>query len=366
MAALYALTWIASLRFSFGPTQLHHVGFKNLQGASNRDDDRIKNRTLGFEKIIAIGLPERSDKRDALSLMASLSNVDIDWVDGVKMSAMSAKSAPFGINFTAMEDNFLASWRSHMNAIRQIVESGVSSALIMEDDMDWDAHVKTQLTGVAHGVHHVLNEQSGRLHSPYGDTWDLLWLGHCGEPFPETLEENAGLDDEAKEKMSSKYLIHDDWTVPPYENVSHLVDWTAFPAGTRVIHRTAAPICSFAYAITQRAARKILYSLSVDGLHMAFDNSLAQLCRDSAYDMGRDTDTSYKLQCVSVNPTIMFHHRPKGSVTGDSDIQSYGGDGSMRDQGYTEAVKWSMRLNLKNMLLGKALEPQMGPGLEDQ
>lgn len=119
MAALYALTWIASLRFSFGPAQLHHVGFKNLQGASsNRDDDRIQNRTLGFEKIIAIGLPERSDKRDALSLMASLSNVDIDWVDGVKMSALSAKSAPFGINFTAMGDNFLASWRSHMNAIR--------------------------------------------------------------------------------------------------------------------------------------------------------------------------------------------------------------------------------------------------------
>lgn len=231
--------------------------------------------------------------------------------------------------------------------------------------MDWDAHVKTQLTGVAHGVHHVLSEKPGRLHSPYGDTWDLLWLGHCGEPFPETLEENAGLDEAAREKMSGKYLIHDDWTVPPYENVSHLVDWTAFPAGTRVIHRTAAPICSFAYAITQRAARKILYSLSVDGLHMAFDNSLAQLCRDSAYDMGRDIETSYKMQCISVNPTIMFHHRPKGSVTGDSDIQSYGSDGSMREQGYTEAVKWSMRLNLKNILLGKALEPQMGQGFQN-
>lgn len=119
LAALYALIWLASLRFSFGPKQLHHVRFENLYGASNQDDDRIKNRTLGFEKIIAIGLPERSDKRDALSLMASLSNVDIDWIDGVKMSALSAKSAPFGINFTAMEDNFLASWRSHMNAIRR-------------------------------------------------------------------------------------------------------------------------------------------------------------------------------------------------------------------------------------------------------
>lgn len=83
------------------------------------DFGRVANRTLGFEKVIAIGLPERSDKRDALDLMASLSGFDVDWVDGVKSSAIPAKAVPFGIDVSKVQDNFLGSWRGHMDAIRQ-------------------------------------------------------------------------------------------------------------------------------------------------------------------------------------------------------------------------------------------------------
>lgn len=224
--------------------------------------------------------------------------------------------------------------------------------------MDWDVHLKSQLNHVAHGARHIFNESSPLPNSPYGDTWELLWLGHCGEPFPETLEENSGLPEEAKAKMSTKYVINNDDTVPPYSQVSHLVDWSAYPPHTRLVHMTAAPICSFAYAISQSAAKKLLFALSVDGLQMAFDNSLAQLCRDAMYDIGRERDTGYGLKCLSVNPTIMFHHKARGRVAGDSDIQSYGHDGSVRDKGITESIKWSMRLNIKNILTNQPLQPQ--------
>lgn len=34
---------------------------------ADTDIDLVGNQTLGFEKVFAIGLPERSDKRDALT-----------------------------------------------------------------------------------------------------------------------------------------------------------------------------------------------------------------------------------------------------------------------------------------------------------
>lgn len=235
-----------------------------------------------------------------------------------------------------------------------IVKSGVSSALIMEDDMDWDINIKRQLRDVARGSRQIFFDGKPVPSSPYGDDWDILWLGHCGEPFPETLEEHVGLEPELKDRISDKYIIKNDDTVPPYSEVSRLVDWSDFAPGTRVIHRSGAPICSFAYAVSQRAAKKLLYALSVNGLHMAFDNSLAQLCRDAAFDLTREKDDGYGMKCVSVNPTLMFHHRPKGRISGDSDIQSYGEDGGIREKGVTESIKWSMRLNLYNVIMGKA------------
>ena len=52
----------------------------------------LPSRTLGrtllttdqFEKILALGLPERSDRRDTLTLMSSYQNVKLEWMDAVK------------------------------------------------------------------------------------------------------------------------------------------------------------------------------------------------------------------------------------------------------------------------------------------
>ncbi|UKZ49500.1 hypothetical protein TrVGV298_003747 [Trichoderma virens] len=373
----YMVTLIAVDEFFFGANRIiintipiERVGTQGQSIAHTENEDleslesapldfeRVTNKTLGFEKVIAIGLPERSDKRDALELMASLTGFDIEWVDGVRPSSIPNKAIPYGIDPSAIRDNFLGSWRGHMNAIRRVVEQEVGSALIIEDDMDWDINLKSQLRNIAHGARQLLHQSSALPHSPYGDDWDILWLGHCGEPFPETLEENTGLPSKSVEQMSVKYFIHDDDTVPPYRKVSQLVDWSQYQPRTRIVHLSAAPICTFSYAISQRGARKILYALSVDGLHMAFDNSLAQLCRDAMYGLGRNQSGGLDVKCISVNPTIMFHHKAKGLVASGSDIQNVGSDGSIREKGETESIRWSMRLNLQNILTGKQLEAQ--------
>lgn len=83
------------------------------------DIDRIANETLGFSKIFVIGLPERSDKRDALALSSSLTGFHVEWVDGVRGEQIPDKAIPFGITRERLWNTNLGSWRGHMTAVRR-------------------------------------------------------------------------------------------------------------------------------------------------------------------------------------------------------------------------------------------------------
>ena len=71
-----------------------------------------------FEKIFVLNLPERGDKRDALSLAGSLTDISFDYVDGVRGEAVVNKSLPHGQEERKFPEPMLGSWRAHMNAIR--------------------------------------------------------------------------------------------------------------------------------------------------------------------------------------------------------------------------------------------------------
>ena len=44
----------------------------------------IANQTLGFEKIYVLNLPSRSDRRDAIELMAAITDIKIDFSPAMK------------------------------------------------------------------------------------------------------------------------------------------------------------------------------------------------------------------------------------------------------------------------------------------
>lgn len=82
------------------------------------DIDSFINGTLGFEKVFAVGLSERSDKRDALALISSLTGFKIDWIEGVRGEMVVDKALPFGVDREKLWENNVGSWRGHMNAVR--------------------------------------------------------------------------------------------------------------------------------------------------------------------------------------------------------------------------------------------------------
>lgn len=67
-------------------------------------------------------MPERTDRRDALTLQADLSNLKIDFIDGVKGDTMAEKAIPVTEAGVTLSPPVLGCWRGHMNAITEYVQ----------------------------------------------------------------------------------------------------------------------------------------------------------------------------------------------------------------------------------------------------
>lgn len=260
------------------------------------------------------------------------------------------------------ETNFLTN--------RRIVEQNITSALILEDDIDWDLRIKSQLTEFAKAarlliqplpqttdqyldlnhsrpfVDQVYTDFSIENHtvsqptdSPYGDLsrWDLLWLGHCGCRFPRASDLNVPL---------GRVVISNDTTVPEHKDLDMELGntelLTQYPAHTRVVSRARVNSCTLAYGISQPGARKFLYELGVHKMSDTNDMMFRFVC-DGVDDRQLGT-------CFTVQPQLFQHHRPRGPRDGFSDINQNDG---YNERATTANVRWSVRLNLPKLISGE-------------
>lgn len=273
----------------------------------------------------------------------------------------------------------------------RIVVRNLSTALILEDDVDWDIRIRNQL--------HSFNQAARRLPSltqaadqelrdlppafedirqspqelakrssiplrsrdifatmsdPFAN-WDVLWLGHCGAelPAPSAIHPN-------------RLMLLNDPTVPDTEHVrlrgSAPKDAIAklYPANTRIYHRTSnSTLCTLAYAVTQRGARKILYELGIRELTQGFDFALSDFCAGSTRQPGTtlasEKDVERRLDCLTVQPPIFSHY---WGEKGNSDIQGTG-VGGRPDVGSRYIIR-SVRGNLGGLVQGGEVFEQWG------
>lgn len=222
-------------------------------------------------------------------------------------------------------------WLGHLNAIREILARGWSTSLIMEDDVDWDVTIKDQLSLVAPMIQKVTNSTSVNT-SPYGDEWDLLWLGHCGESTPVSGPVISQIDESLPE--SPIYRKFDD-------------SYSYFPPQLRIVHHTYAPICTYAYAVTYNGA-SVIYQLALGGKEHTITAGLYEYCMKGY------------LRCVSVNPELFHHHKKAGVST--SEIAVVEGWKSFAEPGdvtYTANIRHSARCNSRSQTLVTCQDPMV-------
>ncbi|KAF2179429.1 glycosyltransferase family 25 protein [Zopfia rhizophila CBS 207.26] len=289
----------------------------------------VKNETLGFARIFAIGMPDRSDKRDAFSLAASLSGMQFEWMDGVDGAKVSNKALPDSWS-KEQSNGTLGCWRAHMNVMQKIVKEQISTALLMEDDADWDIHIKSQLVEFARGSRYIQGQEARTTNSPYGDDWDLLWLGHCGARNREDLDQRY-------------YIIHDDPTAVPQE----LWGWPRRQPNftppqlngtfSRAMYKPVRGLCTFSYAVSLRGARRLLEDQALSGEALPSDRALNRLC----------TEPNIGAKCIVTYPSLIGSHKAAGSMLKDSDREDVNG---FRKVGETWQIVFSTRLHLQSLM----------------
>ncbi|KAI0403903.1 hypothetical protein F4802DRAFT_616205 [Xylaria palmicola] len=452
LIAALSLLYLYTLRWDLGWSARARAG---------RDGGDVRNGTLGFGAIFVINLPSRRDRREAMGMAGEVSNLNLTFIEGftgdsglpdTKEGRARARSGSAGAR---------GSWRSHVAALQMIVDRGLSSALVLEDDVDWDVRLGAQMETLAAASRAWLNIEEerrwaaasrparkvtrvsasrgaaerparpgpdpesgdgkerdeeegeegpgrdtiplspaliaeavrGGAGSPYGEGWDVLWLGHCGADLPAAIATTTTPSSSSSPILSSlEIAVLDDVTVPapkhlkphPFALCDKLAG--AYPAHTRVVHAARGNACSLAYAVSSAGARALLRRFrggggvkggregegEGEGFVDQWDLALRDYCMGGGDDEADDHDHGGKgglllgrrrrgLVCLTVQPPL-FSHRYAGDAGGASvsDIRGQGG-GFARGKKGTPYVRLSVQANLGRLVAGAAVD-----GLVDQ
>ncbi|MCJ1350623.1 MAG: hypothetical protein MMC33_000604 [Icmadophila ericetorum] len=309
---------------------------------------------------------------------AALTDIRLDWIDGVKGDDVLEKTLPPPATKANLPAGNIGSWRAHLNAIAAVVQQNLTSALILEDDADWDVRIRTQLREFARSSQALtqplrsspnsyadptfpspasISEMPPDLlerdlpatvtpsKSPYGDNWDLLWLGHCGMTYPDPNDPQVS--QESKYQPRGKVVNLNDPTVPEPKYLDFLSKKNdprvLYPSHTRLVHHVSGAICSLVYAVTQAGARRILTDMGIKSFNAPYDLMLRSFCQGAD---GRKNPI-----CLTVQPQLFNHHRPVGKTSAWSDITDHGD--VFRDKAETEMIRWSARMNIDKLLDGR-------------
>ncbi|KAG8156515.1 hypothetical protein KVR01_013619 [Diaporthe batatas] len=330
--------------------------------------DAAANATLGVAELIVINMPDRTDKRDRMTLMGSSTGLRFTFLPGVDVANVPDSAMPPGAK--GWTGKVRASWRAHMDALWYIVQNNLTSAIIFEDDLDWDVRIREQARDFALASRALLQPLAGRKDfadptyptvqekdkeldppplnfnqlpktqdpatSPYGDGWDVLWLGHCGVQQPTGNPKNQWA--ERSRHISRGAVVREkDDTVPQPSNIhswddgGHARFRDSYPAHTRVTHHELDAVCTFAYGVSQAGARRILYDLGLWKMDDPFDLGLRQFC-DGTFEHKRHV-------CLTTQPSLFSHFTKQ--------------EGSDLDHDKTWNIRWSARENLVKLMDGQ-------------
>lgn len=219
----------------------------------------------------------------------------------------------------------------------------IQTALIMEDDADWDVMLKSQMQELAQGVQHIQGYSgNGEPASPYGDSWDILWTGHCGASWREDQD-------------LRQWVIRNDPTVIPramsekrrLPNFNHTL---LQGDNIRVIYEISRSMCTTSYAISYRAAQRLLYEQSVLGHPQVVDGAFSRLCHDRYLG----------IRCFASFPALIAPHRAAGPVTRDSD-RADGDSENVRLKAETPKIVFPTRVNLERLMAENKKIPSQYP-----
>ncbi|KAF2144064.1 glycosyltransferase family 25 protein [Aplosporella prunicola CBS 121167] len=267
------------------------------------------NSTLGFGAIYVLSKDD-SPRRERLIQAANVTEIDLTIPVQPHWTLDDEENFRLPVNSTVGRGSLLA-WLGHLHILREFLKSGAETAIILEDDVDWDIRLRSlQVPLVSSAVRSLLPPAKYPSY-PYGHPkdWDLLYMGHCGDYFHGM---DVGFEDGHVVPENLTQTPHIAFHDPSLPELEELHPWTEsllenfnLTDHTRLVHRSRFPLCTFAYGVTRASAHRLLTELAGSesprpGAH-AYDVTILRAC------------ISDGLRCWSVNPEL-FHHTPGASM----------------------------------------------------
>lgn len=106
---------------------------------------------------------------------------------------------------------------------------------------------------------------------------------------------------------------------------------------------------ALSYAVTQSAARGLLWDLGLNPIDDALDILLREYCQGFT---GLAWKPRGPRRCLAVSPPLVAVHWRAGSMTSDSDNLAPDAQGK-REKAYTSNIRWSVKLNMEELIHGR-------------
>ncbi|KAG0142250.1 hypothetical protein CROQUDRAFT_50580 [Cronartium quercuum f. sp. fusiforme G11] len=200
------------------------------------------------------------DRHTVLGNELRLPSLDIDWVQQLYLqdSDPTSLDAPHSdisarlhdplepIPARQLSEGALSVWYGHTKVIRQMLENGDQSALVLEDDVDLEWDIATLWASALR-----------RLPKQPGSEWEMVYLGHCW----------------GRESSNPQY-------------------------GHPNLHRSSEPRCLHAYALSKFGAQKTLGYLSDPwtAFQTAIDIAMPTLIRSGALTQSFSIEPAWVVQ----------------------------------------------------------------------
>lgn len=266
---------------------------------TSRFQDHSANSTLGFGSIYAVSKPG-SPRQQPLINAAKLTSLNITIPLQPRWSEQDITDLQTPGN-SALDRGSALAWLGHRNVLSEFLKTRHDTALILEDDVDWDTQLRSkQIPQTAYAIRELLGSHGNGYYGSL-ESWDIIWLGHCGDFFNATRGSDIPVIKSFIDSAMPKLEELHPWTRDFLRGIGAVKDQQ------RLVHNSVQPLCTFAYAITRPAAERVLNELAareplrnLGNPCKAYDVRLLESCRDEG------------LKCITVNPEL-FHHSDLGS-----------------------------------------------------
>ncbi|KAI7153763.1 hypothetical protein KC349_g8146 [Hortaea werneckii] len=322
-SSILAAIFIISILLYLHQSALPSSG-PNRTLATSSTQSQAGNATLGFGTILVLTTDMTSWRIQGLQKAAEAVGITLTIPQLALPDEDLVHAAPTD---TDDPDSVLDSYRaalSHVALLEHFLDTGLETALIFEDDVDFGLSIKDQMTALSETLWSTAGSTAAdHPEDPFNQaSWDILWLGHCG-----------------LELVANTHIIHyNDPNALGWDRLTGcLNDWYTQQRNSGVsqtVLQGVAPIGSYAYGVTRERAASLVEE-NTNRTGRAFDFTLHRDCK------------GLHQRCTAPVPELFHHHKVIGE-------KSIGVEGEVVPQDlawyqnqhmWTFNIEWSARCN---------------------